>query len=728
MVDAITKERDKLSYPHVLIEVSLQQDFPSCIEFEDEFGFNVTVGVMYEWKPIMCGHCKGMGHATKDYRRKESRKQQWIAKEEIQKPEEKKTEAAKTTVDGFQTTTKGWRVKAKESMAGPSTMNSFQALSDPKASTSAMTGESQNETTTQENQQIMVGELENTGGGEGLLFPMDRIICWNVRGINNQHKKNVVRQLIAHQRAGLIGLLETRVKAPKLGAFCSNQLIHLFVATVDNKHRFFTTFVYGFNDEEGRKSLWRSLQDLARVDPWVVLGDFNDILNRDERIGDRVRYNSNNDFINCVSCCQLEDVKYSGNFYTWSNKQQGSDKIYSKIDRVMANQAWMDRFTNAEAIFLNEGIFDHTPTVLTVHSDIPSGKKPFKYFWMWSSHPQYHQEVSRVWNQMVKGTKMYQVVSKLKDLKPIFKELNKRGFSEIHMADMEAKEKLNDCQNKMHRDPLNVDLQYQELEARRHYAGTLLGTQMDNRQPVKVSIMAHGPVLSRQQADFLSAEFTKEDIKDAVFSIPGIKAPGPDGYCSYFFQDNWELVGNEICEAITSFLHTGHLLKEINSTVITLIPKCKCHNTVSDYRPISCCNVLYKVAKKLICSRLKVILPDLVAQNQGGFIKGRIIAHNIMICQDLIRHYGRKSIRPNCMIKLDLQKAYDTMEWGFLEEMLQAFQFPAKFISLIMNCITTPRYSLMFNGSMHGFFAAKRGLRQGDPMSLAFCSWDGILE
>ncbi|XP_062119307.1 uncharacterized protein LOC133833065 [Humulus lupulus] len=554
----------------------------------------------------MCGHCKGIGHATKDCRRKESRKQQWIAKEVIQKPEKKETEVAKTTVDGFQTITKGWRVKAKDSMAGPSTMNSFQALTDSKVSTSVMTGESQNDTV-QESQQIMVEELGNTGGGGGL--------------------------------------------------------IHLSVATVDNKHSFFATFVYGFNDEEGRKSLWKRLQDLTRVDPW------------------------------------LEDVKYSGNFYTWSNKQQGSDKIYSKIDRVMANQAWMDKFTNAEAIFLNEGIFDHTPAVLTVHSDIPSGKKPFK--------------------------------------------AEQEGFSEIHMAYMQAKEKLNDCQNKMHRDPLNVVLQYQELEARKHYAGEhknyssylsqkakvtwvkegdensafFHSSIKERRHQVKDSIIAHGPVLSRQQADFLSAEFTKEDIKDAMFSIPGIKAPGPDGYCSYFFQDNWDLVGDEISEAILSFLHTGHLLKEINSTVITLIPKCKCPNTVSDYRPISCCNVLYKVATKLICSRLKVILPDLVAQNQGGFIKGRIISHNIMIFQDLIRHYVRKSSRPNCMIKLDFQKAYDTMEWGFLEEMLQAFKFPAKFISLIMACISTPKYSLMFNGSMHGFFAAKRGLRQGDPMS-----------
>uniref|UniRef100_A0A803QSU6 Reverse transcriptase domain-containing protein n=1 Tax=Cannabis sativa TaxID=3483 RepID=A0A803QSU6_CANSA len=240
---------------------------------------------------------------------------------------------------------------------------------------------------------------------------------------------------------------------------------------------------------------------------------------------------------------------------------------------------------------------------------------------------------------------------------------------------------------------------------------------MENKKKVIRSVVNVGPKVTNQQAEMLMEKFSKEECKAALFAISGIKAPGPNGYSSYFFQDNWELIGNELYEAVESFLSSGRILKEIHSTVLTLIPKVKCPNTVKDFRPIACCNVVYKVATKMICSRLKNILPSLIAQNQSGFVKGRLIAHNVMICQYLIRHYGRKNARANCMIKLDLKKAYDTVEWDFIEEMMEALQFPSQFVKLVMNCVRTPKFSLMFNRTLHGFFESKRGLRQGDPLS-----------
>ncbi|XP_062075390.1 uncharacterized protein LOC133779445 [Humulus lupulus] len=468
---------------------------------------------------------------------------------------------------------------------------------------------------------------------------------------------------------------------------CTSQLIHLGVTTVDNKNFFFVTYVYVFNDEEGRKRLWKDLQDLTVKGPWIVMGDFNDILAKEERIGNRVRYKTSTDFIDCVANCQLEDVKYSGNFYTWCNKQYGEDRIYSKIDRVLANQVWLSLFPDAETVFLNEGPFDHTLAVLTVYSNVPC------------------------------GTKMYRIITKLKALKAVFKGINAQGYSDIISAEIQARDYLAECQNKLQCEPLNPVLHVMELEARNKYTKELLGSKLLQRKKVLAGVMNQGPKVTELQSELLLKDYTKEEVRKVFFEIPGNKAPGPDGYGSFFYQGNWDLIGDEVAEAIISFLKIGQLLKEINTTVITLVPKTKCPNIVKDYRPIACCNVIYKAATKLICSRLKTVLPSIVAQNQGGFVQGRFIAHNIMIFQDLVCHYGRKSSKASCLIKLDLQKAYDTIEWSFIEEVLYGFHFPEHFIQLVMTCIRTPQYSLMLNGSMHGYFEAKRGLRQGDPMS-----------
>ena len=162
---------------------------------------------------------------------------------------------------------------------------------------------------------------------------------------------------------------------------------------------------------------------------------------------------------------------------------------------------------------------------------------------------------------------------------------------------------------------------------------------------------------------------------------------------------------------IYEFFATRVMHVKWNVTAITLIPKNLSPNGTGDYRPISCCNVLYMCISKLICSKLKLVLNTIISPNQGAFVEGQSILHNILLCQDIMKHYGRKNCMPSCLLKLDLRKVYETLDWGFIEDMMVALNFPNWFIKLVMTCVTSTQYSLLLNGTPLETFKAKRGVR-----------------
>lgn len=210
---------------------------------------------------------------------------------------------------------------------------------------------------------------------------------------------------------------------------------------------------------------------------------------------------------------------------------------------------------------------------------------------------------------------------------------------------------------------------------------------------------------------------TSVKIKKAIFDIGDIKAPGPDGYTSCFFKRAWPIIGADVCDAIKEFFTTGKLLKEVNSTIIFLVPKSSTALKVSDYRPIACCNVLYKCISKILTERIKNGLNKLVSVNQSAFIPRRLIHENIIVTQELLRGYNRKNGVKRCAFKIDLQKAYDTVSWSFLESILTNFGFHHIMVKWIMTCLSTSSFSICVNGSSYGYFSGARGLRQGDPIS-----------
>ena len=200
-------------------------------------------------------------------------------------------------------------------------------------------------------------------------------------------------------------------------------------------------------------------------------------------------------------------------------------------------------------------------------------------------------------------------------------------------------------------------------------------------------------------------------------SIRNDKALGIDGYNALFFKHTWKIIEQDVIEAIKSFFTTGKLFKPFNFTLVTLIPKVHSPKNVKEYRPIACCTLFYKIISKVITQRLYGVIHSVISESQAGFIPGRKIGDNIILAHELVKAYARKNVSPRSMLKIDLQKAYDSVEWPYLEQVMESLGFPELFTHWVMQCVKTVNYTIVVNGQNTQRFDAAKGLRQGDPMS-----------
>ncbi|KAG7540165.1 Ribonuclease H domain [Arabidopsis thaliana x Arabidopsis arenosa] len=224
--------------------------------------------------------------------------------------------------------------------------------------------------------------------------------------------------------------------------------------------------------------------------------------------------------------------------------------------------------------------------------------------------------------------------------------------------------------------------------------------------------------LTREELKDLGKPFTSLEVDVSIKGMGKYKAPGPDGFQPVFYQECWDVVGNSVQRFIMEFFETGQLPAGMNDALVVLIPKVGKPEKMTQFRPISLCNVLFKTITKAMMLRMKKVMPKLIGPAQSSFIPGRLSTDNIVLVQEAVHSMRRKKGRKGWMLlKLDLEKAYDRIRWDFLEDTLWAAGFPASWVHWIMTCVTGPSMNLLWNGEKSDPFKPLRGLRQGDPLS-----------
>lgn len=189
--------------------------------------------------------------------------------------------------------------------------------------------------------------------------------------------------------------------------------------------------------------------------------------------------------------------------------------------------------------------------------------------------------------------------------------------------------------------------------------------------------LALSPMVTTEENEVLIKLPTPLEIKEAVFSIHADKAPGPDGFLASFFHSNWDNIGGDIVKEIQEVFLTGELPDSMNETHVCLIPKVQSPKTVSEYRPIALCNVYYKILSKLLTKRLQPLLSGLISENQSAFVPGRAIADNVLITHEVLHYLKYSDAEKRCYmaVKTNMSKAYDRLEWDFIECVLHRLGF-----------------------------------------------------
>ncbi|EOY20267.1 Uncharacterized protein TCM_045622 [Theobroma cacao] len=332
------------------------------------------------------------------------------------------------------------------------------------------------------------------------------------------------------------------------------------------------------------------------------------------------------------------------------------NSILNSTERLHGAQPHSGSMEDFATMLLDCGLLD-------AGYEVPRGPSNFRFLHAWTHHHDFIPFVERSWKMPMQATGM--------------------------LAEAEAAEK----ELLFQQDPsiLNRNLM--------HKAYAKLNCQLSIeesfwQQKSGVKWLVEAPSLSK--------------IKEVVFNINKDSVASPDGFSSLFYQHCWDIIKQDLLEAVLDFFKGSSLPRGVTSTTLVLLPKMPNACQWSDFRPISLCTVLNKIVTKLLANRLAKLLPSIISENQSAFVNDRLISDNILLAQELIGKIDGKSRGGNVVLKLDMAKAYDRLHWDFLYLMLEHFGFNTQWINMIKACISNCWFSLLINGSLVGYFKSER--------------------
>ncbi|KAF5754385.1 putative RNA-directed DNA polymerase [Helianthus annuus] len=536
--------------------------------------------------------------------------------------------------------------------------------------------------------------------------------------------------------------------------------------------------VYASNDANVRRVIWDSLVVLKNSlqGLWVFMGDFNEVRDETERFNSEFIASNAEAFNQFILATGLSEFQMGGGRYTYISDR--GDKL-SKLDRFLVCLGFLEKWPTTTVLALNRDVSDHRPILLsTTPSDF--SHILFRCYNSWMEIPGFMELVKQLCTNFVfHGSADMALSVKLRWLKNHIKawikvvrensdgvyldtkkrinmlerlaeeraleeeELHERAECINIVLDMDRRKQLDARQKSRARWALDGDENsafFHNIINSNLSNNLINGLLIDgvwNSNPVIIKeaffdffskqfvepmssrpyVIGHNlATLSTIEANILVEPFSITEIKEAIWGCVGDRAPGPDGFNFKFIKKNWDLFQGDFIRLFQEFYDNGSINKCCSSSFIALIPKVKDPSSPSNFRPISLIGVVNKAISKVLVNRLKRVIGRLVSEEQSAFLAGRNISDGPLILNEAIA-WMKKAKKSGMIFKVDINKAYDSLNWSYLDSIMSQMNFPDRWRSWIMATLTTSRASVLVNASPTMEFEYSRGLRQGDPLS-----------